>query len=230
MTPGSYLLCSIDVGGTSDPAAICVAHVFRRDRLTRAKVLRLAVRNPVVTPMQHVEWCQETMTKVTENIGRGPTRYAVDLSNNSAIAFLLAQALPRNSIIGIKISGGDQHGAGVTAHLIGDVGGKSAALPTLTLSRRQLLLDLTPAFTGGLLSLPLEDHSQSEAVQLLKQQMARASLKTTQSGKQIAVVQKSNDDLLMCVAQLWAATRLPPPHEARKPRERTEPMSSLGWT
>jgi hypothetical protein len=225
-----FLLCCLDVGGTADPAAIVVAHVQRRDRLTKAKILHLGIKNPVVTPQAHVEWVQQVMLKIAERIGRGPVRYVVDLSNNSAIAFLLAQQLPRNSLIGVKISGGDQHGAGVTAHLIGDINGKSTALPTLTLSRRQLLLDLTPAFTNGLLSLPLEDQEQAEAVQMLKAQMARASLKTTASGKTVAVVQRTHDDLLMAVAMLNAATRLPPPHDGRQPREHADVPSAAGWT
>ncbi|MGO4441365.1 hypothetical protein [Rhizobium sp. RAF56] len=225
-----YLLCTLDVGGTADPAAIAVAHVFRRDGLTKSRILHLGVKPPVITPQAHVDWVQEVMINVMEKVGRGPTRYGVDLSNNSAIAFLLAQQLPRNSLIGVKISGGDQHSAGVTAHLIGDVGGRSTALPTLTLSRRQLLLDLTPAFTNGILSLPLEDPEQCESVATLKTQMARASLKVTPSGKTVAVVQRSHDDLLMAVAMLHAVTRLPPPHEPRLRREHREPASSLGWT
>jgi hypothetical protein len=225
-----YLLCVLDVGGSADPAAIAVAHISRRDRLTKARVLHLGIKNPVVTPQGHVDWVQETILAITAKVGRGPTRYAVDLSNNSAIAFLLAQQLPRNSLIGVKISGGDQHGAGVSAHLIGDVGGRSTALPTLSLSRRQLLLDLTPAFSNGLLSLPLEDLEQLEMVQLLKSQMARASLKVTPSGKTVAVVQRSHDDLLMAVAMLNAVTRLPPPHEARPRRERAEAPTAAGWT
>ena len=50
-------------------------------------------------------------------------------------------------------------------------------------------------FQTGQLILPLEDPEQAKGVQELKRQMARASLKVTASGKQMAVVQRSHDDL-----------------------------------
>ena len=78
-----------------------------------------------------------------------------------------------------------------------------------------MLLDIGTAFQSGQLSLPLDDPEQTKGMQTLKEQMARASLKVTPRGKQIAVVQRSHDDLLLALCMGWAATRLPPPREAR---------------
>jgi hypothetical protein len=228
-----YLLCSMDVGGTIDPAAAVVMHVAKRDRVTRAKVLQMALKNPIVTPSMHVEWVQEIVTKLTLKVGRGPVRFAVDISNNSAIAFLLGQALPRDSLIGVKITAGESHGAGVQPFLIGDVGGRATSIPALNLSRRQLLLDIGAAFQSGQLTLPLEDPEQQQVVHELKRQMSRASLKVTPSGKQVAVVDRGHDDLLMALAQAWAVTKLPPPRETRIGRAASAALpapTAAGWT
>ena len=60
-------------------------------------------------------------------------RYVVDVSNNSAIAFLLAQALPRQSLVGARITGGEAHGAGLQPLPVGDVNGRATAIPTMNL-------------------------------------------------------------------------------------------------
>ena len=115
----------------------------------------------------------------------------------------------------MKITAGESHGAGVQPFLIGDVGGRATSIPALNLSRRQLLLDIGAAFQSGQLTLPLEDPEQQQVVHELKRQMSRASLKVTPSGKQVAVVDRGHDDMLMALAQAWAVTKLPPPRETR---------------
>lgn len=232
MTSSSYLLCSLDVGGTVDPAAIAVAHVSKLDRLTKTRVLHLAVKPPILSPGAHIDLVQQTMATVLAKVGyRAPVRYIVDISNNSAIGYLLAQVLPRNSLIGAKVTGGESHAAGLQPLLVGDVGGRATSIPVMNLSRRQLLLDIGVAFQSGQLTLPREDPEQTKALHILKEQMARASLKVTASGKQVAVVQRSHDDLLMSLAQLWAATKLPTPRDFTGPKQTTRPATSAGgWT
>ncbi len=232
MIPGSYILVSLDVGGTADPAAIVAGLVSKPDRIVKMKLLHLAVRPPVVTPLAHVEFAQATAVKILEKVGpRAPIRYVVDISNNSGVAFLLAQALPANSLIGVRITAGEQHGAGVIPFLIGDVGGRARSIPTLNLARRQLLLDVGAGFQAGQLSLPLDDPEQAKGVQELRSQMARASLKTTPSGKQVAVVNRGHDDLLVALGMGWAATKLPPPREARASNvQRDAAPNAAGWT
>ena len=141
--------------------------------------------------------------------------------------------MPRNALIGVKITNSDQHGAGVTPFLIGDVGGKATSVPMLTLSRGQLLLDVGSAFSTKQLTLPLDDPTQQKNLHELKNQMARASLKVTPAGRQVAVVQRGHDDLLMALAQGWAAARLPAPRDpatmARQAREHVAP-GAAGWT
>ena len=227
-----YILTSLDVGGSADPAALTVLHVSKPERITKARVLHLAIKNPVVTPVMHIEFVQEAMTKIVEKFGpRVPVRYVVDVSNNSAIAYMLANALPQQSLVGVRITGGESHAAGLVPMLVGDVGGRASSIPVMNLSRRQLLLDIGTAFQSGQLSLPLDDAEQAKGVQTLKEQMARASLKVTPSGKQIAVVQRSHDDLLLALCMGWAATRLPPPREARSSNvHRATAPSALGWT
>ena len=180
----------------------------------------------------HIEFVQQAMTKIVEKFGpRFPVRYVVDVSNNSAIAYMLANALPQQSLVGVRITGGESHAAGLVPMLVGDVGGRASSIPVMNLSRRQLLLDIGTAFQSGQLSLPLDDAEQAKGVQTLKEQMARASLKVTPSGKQIAVVQRSHDDLLLALCMGWAATRLPPPREARSGNvHRATAPSALGWT
>jgi hypothetical protein len=39
-----YLLCSLDPGGSADPAGIVVMHVSKPDRMTKARVLHLQVK------------------------------------------------------------------------------------------------------------------------------------------------------------------------------------------
>ena len=122
----------------------------------------------------HVAFVEQVVSDVMTTIGpRAPLRLVVDISNNSAIATLLAQAMPRNALIGVKITNSDQHGAGVTPFLIGDVGGKATSIPMLTLSRRQLLLDVGSAFSTKQLTLPLDDQTQQKNLHELKNQMAR---------------------------------------------------------
>ena len=210
----AWLICSLDVGGSVDPAALTVLHVSKPDRLIKARVLHLAIKNPVVTPVMHIDFVQGAMLAIFEKYGpRIPTRYVVDVSNNSAIAYMMANALPKQSLIGVKITGGEGHAAGLVPMLVGDVGGRASSIPIMNLSRRQLLLDIGSAFQSGQLSLPLDDPKQAKGVQTLKEQMNRASLKQTPSGKQIAVVNRGHDDLLLAVAQAWASTRLPPPRD-----------------
>ena len=174
------------------------------------------------------------MEPLVYKLGRAVTRYVVDVSNNSAIAFLLAQALPRSSLIGARITGSEAHGAGLQPLPVGDVHGRATAVPTMNLSRRQMLLDLGVALQSKQLTLPLDDDAQKPAVQLLKDQMTRASLKTTPSGKKIAKVNAGHDDLLLAVAQLWCCTRLPPPRDpslaARAKAAHENALSALGWT
>ena len=64
MTESSWLLFSLDVGGVGDPAALAVLHVRRDDRLTRAKVLRLDLKPPVVTPKMHVDFVEQVVSDV----------------------------------------------------------------------------------------------------------------------------------------------------------------------
>ncbi|MGO4440596.1 hypothetical protein [Rhizobium sp. RAF56] len=224
-----YLACSIDPGGSSDPAAIVVAKVSRAE-ITKVRVLHLDTVKPVVTPMRHVTFAQEAMAKVYADVGHGTTRFIVDVSNNSAIAYLLAQALPRDTLVGVKIINADSHSAGLTPMLIGDVGGRASSIPVMNLSRRQLLLDVGVAFQSGILSLPLTDPEQQIQVQELKRQMSRASMKTTPAGRQVAVIDRGHDDLLMALAQLLAATKLPAPRGARRSGERREPLPPAAWT
>jgi hypothetical protein len=226
---GSYLLCSLDPGGSTDPAAIVVMRVDRGERMNRAKVVHLEIKPPVMTPQMHIELVQKTMTKIFRKLGHVVVRYVVDISNNSAIAYLLAQALPRNSLIGVKITASESHSAGLVPMLVGEIAGKAASIPIMNLSRRQLLLDIGAAFQSGQLTLPLTDPEQQKAVQELKRQMSRASLRQTPSGRSIAVVDKGHDDLLMSLAQGWAATRLPAPRDIN--RERPAPaISPAAWT
>ena len=158
-------------------------------------------------------------------------RYVVDVSNNSAIAYMLANALPQQSLVGVRITGGESHAAGLVPMLVGDVGGRASSIPVMNLSRRQLLLDIGTAFQSGQLSLPLDDRRTGERRADTERADGRASLKVTPSGKQIAVVQRSHDDLLLALCMGWAATRLPPPREARSSNvhHATAP-SALGWT
>lgn len=194
----------------------------------------MKIVRPVVTPTRHIELIQETMEALTYKLGRGTTRYVVDVSNNSAIAFLLAQALPRQSLVGARITGGEAHGAGLQPLPVGDVNGRATSIPTMNVSRRQMLLDLGVALQSKQVTLPLDDPEQKAAVQMLKDQMTRASLKTTPSGKKIAKVNQGHDDLLLAVAQLWCATRLPPPRDptlgATAKAARENAPSALGWT
>ena len=79
--------------------------------------------------------------------------------------------------------------------------------------------------------LPLEDEEMKPALSILRDEMARASLKTTPSGRQIATIQRGHDDLVMALAQCWAcATRLPSPRKPHSPINRSHPPSPLGWT
>jgi hypothetical protein len=226
----SYLMISLDVGGQSDPAAIVAMSVRTVDRLIKAQVHYLAIKPPIVTPTAHLTFVDDTLKLMRRQIGIAPVRVVVDVSSNSGIANLLAQALPKNSMVAIRISGGDAHGAGVTAFPIGDVGGKATALPALTLSRRQMLLDVGQALSSRLLTLPVDDKEQAEGLAALKSQMSRASLKVTASGRQVAVVQRSHDDLLMALAMAWiVASRLPGPRSAATRDVRPSP-SALAWT
>ncbi len=234
MSDTPYLLISCDVGGSSDPAALAVALVQRRDRLTKARILHMEIRPPVVSPTDHIALISGAIEAQAARLGRASTRIVVDVSNNSAIASLLAQALPRNSLVGVRISGGEQHAAGLTPLAVGDVNGRATAIPVMTLSRRQLLLDLGVAMQQKLLTLPLDDKAEARSVDALKDQMLRASLKTTASGKQVAVVNRAHDDLLMATAQLWAATKLASPRghlvNANMHRVRASAPSPAGWT
>ena len=128
-------------------------------------------------------------------------RYVVDISNNSAIAYMLANALPHQSLIGVRITGGESSCRRPGADAGRRCRRPRLEIPVMNLSRRQLLLDIGMAFQSGQLSLPLDDPEQAKGVQTLKEQMARASLKVTPSGKQIAVVQRSHDDLLMALCR-----------------------------
>ena len=93
-----YFLTSLDVGGSADPAALVVLHVSKPERVTKARVLHLSIKNPVVTPVMHIDFVQQAMTKIVEKFGpRIPVRYVVDVSNNSAIAYMLANALPHRA-------------------------------------------------------------------------------------------------------------------------------------
>ena len=66
---------------------------------------------------------------------------------------------------------------------------------------------------------------------ILRDEMARASLKTTPSGRQIATIQRGHDDLVMALAQCWAcAARLPSPRNPRPALNRSHPPSPSGWT
>ncbi|MGO4440323.1 hypothetical protein [Rhizobium sp. RAF56] len=227
---GPYLICSIDPGGTTDPAAIVVGKVHRANHMTSVKILHLDALKPTVTPMAHVTFAQSAMAKVYGEVGHGTTRFICDVSNNSAIAYLLAQALPRDTLVGCKIINADSHSAGLTPMLIGDIGGRAASIPIMNLSRKQLLLDVGVAFQSGILSLPLTDPAQQTQMQELKRQMSRASMKVTPAGRQIAVIDRGHDDILMSLAQLLAATKLPAPRGARRSGERREPLSSTAWT
>jgi hypothetical protein len=231
----NWLVCSLDVGGVADPAALVVGHVTKPERITKARILHLALKQPVVTGPMHVEFVQTEMLKILNKIGlRAPVRYIIDVSNNSAVSYLLAQALPRNSLVGVKITGSESHAAGLQPLMVGDVGGRASSIPVMNLSRRQLLLDVGQGFGTGQLVLPRDDPEQKTALEILKQQMSRASLKVTASGKSIAVINRGHDDLLMALAQAWASTRLPPPRDlyavkVSSEQERRHP-STLGWT
>ena len=96
-----------------------------------------------------------------------------------------------------------------------------------------MLLDLGVALQSKQLTLPLDDPEQKAAMQMLKDQMTRASLKTTPSGKKIAKVNAGHDDLLLAVAQLWCCTRLPPPRDPMRSaaaKAKHDAPSALGWT
>lgn len=66
---GPYLVCSIDPGGTADPAAIVVAKINRTEHMTKIKVLHLDTLKPTVTPMAHVTFAQNTMAKAMATSG-----------------------------------------------------------------------------------------------------------------------------------------------------------------
>jgi hypothetical protein len=161
-------MISLDVGGQSDPAAIVAMSVRTVDRLIKAQVHYLAIKPPIVTPTAHLTFVEDTLKLMRRQIGIAPVRVVVDVSSNSGIANLLAQALPKNSMVAIRISGGDAHGAGVTAFPIGDVGGKATALPALVASRRQMLLDVGQALSSRLLTLPVDDKEQAEGLAIAK--------------------------------------------------------------
>ena len=75
-----YILTSLDVGGSADPAALVVLHVSKPERITKARVLHLSIKNPVVTPVMHIDFVQQAMTKIVEKFGpRIPVRYVVDV-------------------------------------------------------------------------------------------------------------------------------------------------------
>lgn len=114
--------------------------------------------------------------------------------------------------------------------LIGDVGGRASSIPVMNLSRRQLLLDVGVAFQSGVLSLPLTDPEQQIQIQELKRQMSRASMKVTPAGRQIAVIDRGHDDILMALAQLLAGTKLPAPRNARRSSGERTTLSSAAWT
>ena len=42
---GPYVLTSLDLGGSADPAALVVLHVSKPDRVTKARVLHLAIED-----------------------------------------------------------------------------------------------------------------------------------------------------------------------------------------
>src|SRR5207344_446213 len=132
-----------------------VMHVSKPDRVTKARVVHLQVKPPIMTPTAHIKLVLDVMTDVLGKVGAlAPVRYVVDISNNSAIAYLLAQALPNKSLIGVRVTGGEAHGAGLVPMMVGDVGGKATSIPVMSLSRRQLLLDIGVAFQSKQLSLP----------------------------------------------------------------------------
>src|SRR5262245_11411544 len=115
----SYVLVSLDPGGSVDPAAISGLIVSKPERMVKAKVLHLEAKPPVITPTGHVKFVQDVATQVITKLGGIPAvRYVVDLSNNSSIALLLAQALPANSLIGVRITGGEAHGAGLQPFMV----------------------------------------------------------------------------------------------------------------
>jgi hypothetical protein len=68
----------------------------------------------------------------------------------------------------VRISGGEQHAAGLTPLAIGDVNGRANAIPVMTLSRGQLLLDLGVAMQQKLLTLPVDDKAEATYIQMLK--------------------------------------------------------------
>lgn len=78
----------------------------------------------------------------------------------------------------MRISGGEQHAAGLTPLAIGDVNGRANAIPVMTLSRRQLLLDLGVAMQQKLLTLPVDDKAEATSIQMLKDRMLHATLRT----------------------------------------------------
>ena len=230
MLAGSYIIISLDPGGSSDPAGLATLLVFKRDRITHTKVIELLAKPPIMTAQMHIQLVLDAISRMAIKYIRPPLRIVVDLSSNAALGYLLANALPRYSLIAVKIGSGDAHSAGVVPTLVGDVGGRATSLPTLVLSRRQMLHDIGNAFTTGTLSLPLDDPEQAAGVAQLKSEMSRASLKITPAGREVATVNRGHDDVLMALAQGLAAVRLSPPREARPKISRAEAPSAAGWT
>lgn len=75
------LLNSCDVGGSSDPAALAVALVQRRDRLTKARVLHLEVKPLVVSPTDHIDLVRTNIDNLALRLGRATVQVVIDVSN-----------------------------------------------------------------------------------------------------------------------------------------------------
>ena len=92
------LLNSCDVGGSSDPAALAVALVQRRDRLTKARVLHLEVKPFVVSPTDHIDLVRTNIDNLALRLAAQRCR-SLSTSATSAITSLLANAVPRQSLV-----------------------------------------------------------------------------------------------------------------------------------
>ena len=95
MQPGSYILISLDPGGSSDPAGLVTLLVFKRDRITHTKVIELIARPPILTAQMHIQLVLDAISRMAIKYIRPPLRVVVDLSSNAALGYLLANALPR---------------------------------------------------------------------------------------------------------------------------------------
>ena len=72
MLAGSYIIISLDPGGSSDPAGLATLLVFKRDRITHTKVIELLAKPPIMTAQMHIQLVMDAISRMAIKYIRPP--------------------------------------------------------------------------------------------------------------------------------------------------------------